>query len=111
MIHVKYQYSLVRTSRTATLPVTLASLKNNLRIDDAAFDQEVSDLLEECVDFLEQRCGVALSLAEFELTIDRPTLAGCDIYLPIYPLVSVQNIIARKYSASGPTDVTVSATS
>jgi uncharacterized phiE125 gp8 family phage protein len=82
----------------AVEPVTLAAMRDYLRLDDAAEDDLVAALIKAARLLVEASCGRQLIAQTWRVTLDRWP-ADRAVTLPVSPLMSVARV--RLYDAAG----------
>src|SRR5690606_5862993 len=81
---------LVQVSKTATLPVALADVKQHLRVEIAQDDDYITSLINAAVEYIEQETGRDFFGRTWDLVL--PGFPRGKIELPRPPLLSVDSV-------------------
>ena len=90
--------NLEKVTNPLTLPVTLQSVKDHLRIDggESAFDSQIEELIWAAVEFIEGRTHLRFINTQYRAKWNRfpcgPDYKTQDILIPLFPVVSVDTL-------------------
>ncbi len=86
-------YGLKQTVAPTILPVSVAELKNHLRIDDDERNTELERIIKAATRFVEREQGRQLITATWQFQIAAFPLGRRPIFLPLAPLLAVSSLV------------------